>query len=200
MIFASTVSIVSSQTSRISLQNPQPLTNISVVVGRLSSNSLLVRLRAHPAALRLMLLNKNIDSRDHSSCVLTYEEAEQWLRATWRGYVDPAEAMRGAEAYLRHAAHSPSALLLNDNSALRGPWFDSLDWLAEVWVPQAGRLGLRYVAHVLQNDRHSDIIPARLPSTVPFEWQIFQDLNDAEQWLRQCRASQLMPGPTPANG
>ena len=135
-----------------------------------------------------MLLNVNQDPRDHSTCVLTYEETTHWLRATWRGYVDPVEAMKGAEAYLQHAAHSPSAFLLNDNSQLRGPWFDSLDWLAEVWVPQAARLGLRYVAHVLQADRHSDVIPHRLPASVPFELQIFRDVADAQQWLRHCQA------------
>ncbi|MVN78905.1 hypothetical protein GO988_21460 [Hymenobacter sp. HMF4947] len=132
-----------------------------------------------------MLLNINTDPRDHSTCALSYEEENHWLRATWRGYVDPVEAMRGAEAYLLHAARTPCSLLLNDNSQLRGPWFDSLDWLAEVWVPQASRLGLRCVAHVLQADRHSDIIPTRLPDSVPFELQIFQNLEDAQDWLKQ---------------
>lgn len=132
-----------------------------------------------------MLLNETVDFRDASSCRLTYEPAEGWLRATWQGFVDPVEALRGAEAYLRHAAHSPSAYLLNDNSQLRGPWFDSLDWLAEVWVPQAARLGLREVAHVLQADRHSDVLPSRLPATVPFQLQIFRHVGEAQQWLRQ---------------
>jgi hypothetical protein len=134
-----------------------------------------------------MLLNLNTDPRDNSACALTYEETDQWLRATWRGYVDPVEARQGAEAYLFHAAHLPCNLLLNDNTQLRGPWFDSLDWLADVWVPQAARLGLRYVAHVLQADRNFDILPSRLPASVPFELQIFQDLDDAQHWLRQHR-------------
>ena len=136
-----------------------------------------------------MLLNLNTDPSDHSTCALSYDETERWLRPTWRGYVDPSEAQRGAEAYLQYAVKKASAFFLNDNTQLRGPWFDSLDWLAEVWVPQASHLGLRYVAHVLQADRHSDIVPAHLPAEVPFELQIFQDLEDAQQWLRQCRAA-----------
>jgi len=144
-----------------------------------------------------MLLNFDLDPRDASSCRLTYEEAHQWLRATWRGYVDPGEAMRGAEAYLQHAARTPSPYLLNDNSQLRGPWFDSLDWLAEVWVPQAVSLGLRYVAHVMQADRHADILPRRLPATVPFELQIFDQLVDAQQWLQECKQA-ASGGATPA--
>lgn len=134
-----------------------------------------------------MLLNLELDAHDASSCRLTYDEAHHWLRATWSGYVDPTEAMRGAEAYLRHATRTPSPYLLNDNSHLRGPWFDSLDWLAEVWVPQAVTLGLRYVAHVLQADRHSDVLPRRLPASLGFDLQIFHDLADAQHWLQQCQ-------------
>lgn len=135
-----------------------------------------------------MLLNVTQDPRDNSACVLTYDEAEGWLRATWRGYVDEDEAMRGAAAYLAHAATVPCAYLLNDNTPLRGPWFDSLDWLARVWVPQAAALGLRYVAHVVQADRHYDVIPERLPAGAPFELQVFEDVAAAQRWLRQCRA------------
>lgn len=136
-----------------------------------------------------MLLNLNTDPTDHSFCALSYEETEGWLRATWQGYVDPLEAQEGAVAYLQHAARQPSALLLNDNSQLHGPWFDSLDWLGEVWVPQAERLGLRYVAHVVPTNRHADILSTRFPRLLPFELQLFHDLADAQQWLRQCRAA-----------
>jgi hypothetical protein len=138
-----------------------------------------------------VLLNLNTDPADHSFCALSYDETEAWLRATWQGYVDPLEAREGAEAYLRRAAHQPSALLLNDNAQLRGPWFDSLDWLSEVWVPQAARLGLRYVAHIVQADRATDTISAHAPMSLPFELQIFHDLAAAQQWLRQCRLAIL---------
>lgn len=134
-----------------------------------------------------MLLNVETDPRDSSSCRLTYEEANRWLRATWRGFVDPLEARRGAEAYLRYAAQIPCALLLNDNSQLRGPWFDSLEWLGQVWVPQATSLGLRYVAHVVQADRHVDLLTSQLLQNLPFDLQIFQELADAQHWLAQQR-------------
>ena len=136
-----------------------------------------------------MFLNLNVDPRDHSSCALSYNEAEGCLQAVWRGYVDPAEAQRGAEAYLLRATGRPCAYLLNDNLQLTGPWFESLDWLADVWVPQALRLGLRYVAHVVQADQHYDIITLRLPRNLPFELQIFQEQADAWDWLRQIRAT-----------
>ena len=140
-----------------------------------------------------MHLNTNVDLRDHSFCALMYSEADQWLEATWCGHVDAQEAYRGAQAYLDHAARMPSAFLLNDNSRLRGPWFESLDWLADVWVPQAGLLGLRYVAHVVQADQHHDILTTRLGGELPFELQIFQEVADARHWLRQMRRAYCVP-------
>jgi hypothetical protein len=47
--------------------------------------------------------------------------------------------------------------LLNDNSQIKGPWFDSVDWLQRVWAPQAASLGLRYVAHVAQPHTEADL-------------------------------------------
>ena len=132
-----------------------------------------------------MHLNTNVDLQDHSFCELSYNEEEGWLQAVWRGYVDYSEAQWGTKAYLEHMSRRASAFLLNDNSGWRGPWFESLDWLVDVWVPQARKLGLCYVAHVVQADQHHDVLTNRLHGTAPFELQIFQDLADACAWLRK---------------
>ena len=127
---------------------------------------------------------------DGSRCTLTLDEAG-WMRATWRGFVDPAEALRGAANYLRFLEGLHCPYLLNDNVALRGPWFDSIAWLEEVWVPQAVRMGLRHVAHVVQADSPSDTISLnfRGPQVGGLELQIFRDVAAAEAWLRGCQQS-----------
>lgn len=134
-----------------------------------------------------MLLNLNIDPRDHSSCALYYNEEERWIQGTWQGHVDQAEAMQGAEVYLQHATQRPCAYLLNDNSQLTGSWFESLEWLLHVWVPQAERVGLRYVAHVVQADQHHDIFTRPHHPRLGFELQIFENLEDAKHWLGSMR-------------
>lgn len=134
-----------------------------------------------------MLLNLHTDPRDHSTCALTYDEQERWLQARWQGYVDQAEALRGAQAYLARAIRQPCPWLLNDNSQLTGPWFESLDWLLHVWVPQAKRVGLQYVAHVVQADSHYDIFTQAPHLQLPFELQIFDSVEDARHWLRERR-------------
>jgi hypothetical protein len=122
-------------------------------------------------------------------CVLTYEEDDHWLRATWSGLVGNYEAMLGATAYLERVAPHPCACLLNDNLALQGPWFNSVEWLEHAWLPQAQRLGLRYVAHVVQADTHADILTLTLPphSDGLLELQLFTGLPEAEDWLRSCQ-------------
>jgi hypothetical protein len=81
--------------------------------------------------------------------------------------------------------------LLNDNSGLQGPWFESLEWLVDVWVPQAKLLDLRYVVHMVQADQHHDVLTHRLHGVAPFELQIFHNPADARQWLRETRQAHL---------
>ncbi len=135
-----------------------------------------------------MIIN-SLPDVDGSRCTLLFDEAGGWLRATWRGFVDMNEALLGAENYLRALADFQCPYLLNDNVALQGPWFDSIEWLERVWMPQAVRMGLRYVAHVVQADCLSDSITVnfRGPQVGGLELQIFQQVAEAEAWLRDCQ-------------
>lgn len=138
------------------------------------------------------MLKSTIADVDGSCCTLSYDEANHWLVGTWSGFVDQHEAERGMLNYLRQLQLVCSACLLNDNSGLRGPWFDSVRWLAEVWAPEAARLGLRYVAHVVQADTLHDVLTEslRTPLRSVFELQIFQTVAEAQHWLRHCQQAE----------
>jgi hypothetical protein len=136
-----------------------------------------------------MLLN-SLSFRTGGQCTLALEQAEGWLRATWTGHIGAAEAMQGATNYLSQVGPTHCLYLLNDNTALRGPWFDSTRWLERAWLPQAQRLGLRYVAHVVQADTHGDIMTLKYPShyiAEALELQLFHNVATAEEWLRSCQ-------------
>lgn len=75
-----------------------------------------------------MLLN-SLSFPTGGQCTLTYEKADGWLRATWSGQINTHDAMAGADNYLTQVGHLRCLYLLNDNLALRGPWFDSMEWL-----------------------------------------------------------------------
>jgi hypothetical protein len=136
------------------------------------------------------MLIHSLSDIDGSRCTLTFDEPNSWLRATWRGFIDSEEANRGASQYLEQLATIRCPYLLNDNTGLHGPWFDSLDWLMRIWAPQAARMGLRYVAHVVQADtRHDTITAAPLnPAACLFELQLFDNVLMAEEWLHTCQA------------
>lgn len=136
------------------------------------------------------MLIHSLPDTDGSRCTLTLEEPAGWLRATWRGFIDSEEANRGAEHYLRQLTNIHCPYLLNDNSSLHGPWFDSLDWLMRIWAPQAARMGLRHVAHVVQADtKHDSITEApRNSAACLFDLQFFDNVPEAEEWLRSCQA------------
>jgi hypothetical protein len=135
-----------------------------------------------------MLLN-SLSFPTGGACTLSLERNDGWLRATWSGYVTTADAMSGALNYLAQVEPFHSYCLLNDNTSLRGPWFDSVEWLDRVWLPQAAQLGLRYIAHVVQADTHNDILTLTYPTHVAgsLELQLFDDVASAQQWLRTCQ-------------
>lgn len=120
---------------------------------------------------------------------MSYEEDEQWLRATWVGYIDPQEAYDGAVNFLDTMNKFHCPFLLNDNSGLRGPWFDSVEWLRTIWAPQASRMGLRYIAHVSQPKDlvHEVAILEAHSFGGNIEIQLFDHVPEAEEWLREQR-------------
>ncbi|TDN40370.1 hypothetical protein E4631_11500 [Hymenobacter sp. UV11] len=126
---------------------------------------------------------------DHAFCLTEYIPAECWLRTTWQGFVAPAHAEQGAAGALEALRQMPSPYLLNDNSQIRGPWFDSVDWLQRMWAPQATHLGLRYIAHVLQPHTEADLssLLTKDPFADKFELQLFTTVEEAAVWLHECQ-------------
>ena len=129
------------------------------------------------------------DGREY--CRATYHEATHCLHATWKGVVTTQDGQRGATELLRLLPQPEVPYLLNDNSQVLGPWFDSIDWLQRIWVPQAGRLGLHYVAHVLQPHIEDGLglLLRQNPFAGKFELQFFTSVEDADCWLRECQQS-----------
>ena len=145
------------------------------------------------------MLLKSLAFKTGGQCILSYEKCDGWLRATWFGYVNTPDALAGATTYLEQAGPLHCLYLLNDNVGLQGPWFDSTRWLADAWLPQAQQLGLRYVAHVVQANTHTDILTlccARHSITDALEMQFFADIATAEEWLRSCQLPK-QPGTNP---
>ncbi|SHJ53332.1 hypothetical protein SAMN02745146_3373 [Hymenobacter daecheongensis DSM 21074] len=152
-----------------------------------------------------MRISKHVDQRDGSSCELILDETNKWLHAIWLGYIDPQEAYNGASRFLTAMQELHCPYLLNDNSQLQGPWFDSVEWLRTVWGPQAQQLGLRCIAHVVQpQDLSDEATLAPLSFGPELQLQLFDDVVSAQDWLRAQQAAQApvaaaQPGSATAN-
>ncbi|WP_139922415.1 hypothetical protein [Hymenobacter sp. DG01] len=122
-------------------------------------------------------------------CQIVYDEANHWLFTTWAGYVGPDYAHDGATVGLQLLRQLHCSCLLNDNSRIQGPWFDSLEWLATTWGPVAAEAGLRYIAHVAQPNAavSSSFDPSVQRLLGQFEIQVFDDLYEATDWLSSCQ-------------
>ena len=122
-------------------------------------------------------------------CSVNFDTANNWLMVIWKGFVTAQDGERGARASLRMLELTHVPYLLNDNSLVTGPWFDSVEWLERVWAPQAERLGLRCVAHVMQPDANAELAAAtdHNPFAGLFDIQIFSTVAEAQQWLHDCQ-------------
>lgn len=130
-------------------------------------------------------------SNGQEFCATDFDTANKWMRTTWKGFVTAQDGEAGALEMLSllRIAHAP--YLLNDNSRIEGPWFDSVEWLERVWAPQAERLGLRAVAHVMQPDPNAELAVANgshNPFAGKFDLQLFTSVAEAESWLREQQA------------
>lgn len=123
-------------------------------------------------------------------CYLSYAKP---LGVTWVGYVGPAEAVHGGRGCLPQASPLHCCYLLNDNLVLSGPWFDSLEWLRSGWLPKAQRLGLRYVANVVQGGSRIDSLTQQASpfATGKVALPLLDAAPDAEAWLQSCQNPRL---------
>ena len=130
---------------------------------------------------------RHIDGTEY--CSVEFDETNNWLVVTWKGFVNAQDGERGAQESLKLLRLEHAPYLLNDNSQVIGPWFDSVEWLERVWAPQAERLGLRCVAHVMQPDANAELAVAaeRNPFAGRFNLQLFSELPQAQHWLREVR-------------
>ncbi|MBD1396874.1 hypothetical protein H9Q13_06835 [Pontibacter sp. JH31] len=118
------------------------------------------------------------------------DERNNWVYNNWLGYVTPENVVQGSLAVLEMIEKYQVSYGLNDNRLLVGRWDHSVDWIEQVWTPRAAAAGLRYYAHVVNEDSFAAASSADMLSRVQgrFHMHIFQDIESAQQWLLECQA------------
>lgn len=114
-----------------------------------------------------------------------FDEQRHWVYNDWIGYVSPDNVKQGSLAVLEAIKQYKASCGLNDNRHLVGRWDDSVEWIEQEWVPMASDAGLRFYAHVANADAFAAASSADMLSRVRgrFEMRIFQDIDEARNWL-----------------
>lgn len=116
---------------------------------------------------------------------IRYEPDYGWIRCTWFGNVPIEYITEGVRQYQSLLKKTHCAKLLNDNSHFESNWIPLNDWLEEKeGMTESAKNGLKYMAHVNSSRFITRFSAADLGTRVrDFEFKIFEDLKDAEDWL-----------------
>jgi hypothetical protein len=118
---------------------------------------------------------------------MEHDPINNWNYSNWIGFVTVEEVIKGCELGLQFMKGWPNDKLLNDNSEISGPWSGANEWIANQWMPQALKLGLKKFAHIVSPNFFSQLSAKQLVTKIEasnFEMRIFESRKDAEDWLR----------------
>jgi hypothetical protein len=117
--------------------------------------------------------------------VISYDAANEWLYADWRGDHDGESSQAGCLLLLEALRRRPASKLLNDNSNITRQTMQLSEW-SLWWTQEMARAGMQYIAWVFP--RSFDHRPGT-EQIVKFIRQpviaSFDDLASAYCWLQQ---------------
>jgi len=114
------------------------------------------------------------------------DATNRWIAVNWMGYLTGDNIRAGAAAYTAALAKSGYHAVLNDTRAVLGPWEHSLDWVVNIWAPQAAAAGLTHFAMVTTRESMADATAVSFyQQLTAFKAEMFADMEEARRWLRQ---------------
>ena len=137
----------------------------------------------------MIKLQELISPTGKTFLTIYYDRDNNWIYNDWEGYVTPENVKQGAMAVLDAFQTHNTFCGLNDNSKLVGPWDQVIAWIEKEWIPLITDAGLRYYAHVVDKDSFAAASAEAMAERAQghFEMQLFNNLADARNWLRQCQ-------------
>ncbi|KUG08118.1 STAS/SEC14 domain-containing protein [Solirubrum puertoriconensis] len=109
----------------------------------------------------------------------------QWIHVRWQGYLTASNIQEGAKAYTDALAKAGFSCVLNDTRDVRGPWGHSIDWVVNEWAPMAAAAGLKHFAMITTPASLAEGSASEFYAQLrAFEARVFDNLPDAQQWLR----------------
>ncbi len=121
-----------------------------------------------------------------------FEASNNLVYNSWMGYLTREGVILAANAGLEVIARHRCPYLLNDNSAVLGPWDHAVDWIAQDWTPRAIAAGLTHFAHVVSPESFAALSAEAMAGSIAgsFQMRIFGRVAEARAWLRQAQKAE----------
>ena len=118
-----------------------------------------------------------------------YDQSNNWIYNDWQGLLSTDTVRQGCLDILQVLQRTRCPYMLNDNRKVLGSWKQANEWIEHTWMPQALAAGLRYHAHVVAPGvfGQASAEDLHLRVSAHFSIRLFEDLAEAQQWLRQCQ-------------
>src|SRR5699024_2377915 len=110
------------------------------------------------------------------------------LYAQWLGVQSVETVKEGGYKVLEMMKEQPCSKLLRSNTEVVGSWDMALEWAENTWTPLMRHAGLRYLAQVVPTSIYATLTIETLIQRIDkeFEIRIFEDVEEAEAWLRSA--------------
>jgi hypothetical protein len=122
---------------------------------------------------------------------IAFDADNHWIYNNWTGVLPTEKVIQGCQATLDFLRDNPCPNMLNDNREVVGSWSAANDWIAQNWVPQALRLGLKRFAHIVSpgifGQASADEMVTRVGTQL--EMRLFKDVELAKAWLREAEVA-----------
>lgn len=114
------------------------------------------------------------------------DDRNKWIHVNWMGYLTADNVKAGAAAYTTALANAGFSCVLNDTRLVIGSWNHSLEWVLQEWSPNAAKAGLKHFAMITTPETFADSSAAAFYANLKaFQAGVFDDMDNAKQWLRQ---------------
>ncbi|AKQ45809.1 hypothetical protein TH63_09395 [Rufibacter radiotolerans] len=123
---------------------------------------------------------------------VTVDSENRWVHTDWMGYLTEESVKAGALAYTDALRKADLFCVLNDTTKVIGSWDHSVDWVVNQWAPMAAKAGLRHFAMVTAPQSFAEGSASAFYSSLKdFEARVFDNIQEARQWLRQYSLSNV---------
>lgn len=124
---------------------------------------------------------------------LEYLRERETMIATWYGFMRLEDIQSACEVAIEAFKLAPVHYVINDDSAVEGPWYDINDWIQDTWIPLAVSLGLRAMAYVLAEDAYAalsaqELVDMLQESDTSLKTKACATMEEAHVWVQKMAA------------